>query len=246
MGAGSSKYNFPSFSPTGYVPSLNWPPGVNVIFSCLTTERFERYETPSVSFQTRSGSLGSGFVSVMSVASCLASLAYCFLPLSLNFSGTLSQQVSATKASASCFSKACLAAATNRASSSGDAARTGCNRKTKIAVRANNNVFIGVVYLAVRYNDAYLGNQAQNAFNHGRHERVVFHCFQLVKGNGVQRAMPFGAVWWAPVCGGDEVTDDHATEAEGALNLRYTIYDLGTGAGCYYISPQKSHSEHSS
>ena len=149
VGAGSSKYSFPSFSPTGYVPSLNRPPGANVIFSCLTTERFERYETPSVSFHTRSGSSGSGFVSLMSVAVCATSLAYCFLPLSLNLTGTLSQQVSAIRALASCFSKACLAAATNRASSSGDAARTGCNRKTNIAVRANINVFISVVCLVV-------------------------------------------------------------------------------------------------
>src|SRR5664280_3642260 len=92
----------------------------------------------------------------MSVAVCATSLTYCFLPLALNLSGTLSQQVSAAKASASCFAKACLAAATNLASSSDDAARLDCNCNTKTEVRTNINIFISVIRVGALWSKPFM------------------------------------------------------------------------------------------
>ena len=140
IGVGSQKYNFPFFSPTGYdqsmvveLPSLFFL-GPYTIFSSLMAVKFSRLVTLNSS-QSRPNpanrgsiffvqpsfnrtTLEPGFSSVTTTFVVATARLYCCVPSFLIRSDTLSQQVMDTKSSALCFSNACLAAATNFASSS--------------------------------------------------------------------------------------------------------------------------------
>src|SRR5580698_8001182 len=93
---------------------------------------------------------GSGFTNLMSVARGPATIvAYCSLPSFLSLSGVPSQQVIATKASASCAAKAFVAALRNLASSTGEAARTDRTGGEPTTAKARMNVFMVLRFVLI-------------------------------------------------------------------------------------------------